>query len=914
MAFLSGSRPTAAVPSLLQDGYTTFGDADDADDADDDDDDDWADVDGTDEPTVPAFAVMNLDGISLPQNTVDNCEEPVGLKEVTANQDHLGFTFAVNEPDVSPHLIDPPENPRVSAPGLPVEETQGSAMASDNEGEDDAGDGDKKDGEEVVDMDDHDDSDQVPEQTTERVYQDVPNPNNVPVHDFHMAVMLLMTTTDMSHAQYQAFVETMKFATMDAIQSLPESLTTLRERCRRNMPLMKIRTHKIPIVLRAVPPKKKSPANAYRFEVEDYAKMWLSDPRITPRMHFGLGVLDERPDTLRTEFYHGDSWLGSIRTTSGQFAFIAGDDEPLFPSDCVARSNPSLPLLRVYGVGQSLDGKINLLCKRLLPPSEVPFEWRYDWAHLCQKADQHANTQVPIYSMAASDLPELVLMDDDRVIVPLLDVTAKVWVHFLDYAVSEELTAGLLPNVPSYVVRRIAYLSNNYVRVRNVHQRHRLPAENELMHLGREHCIKTFVQAEQGIRRISIPLVMFLDDFGLYRNAYHSLGGLYMQPANLDEPSRFTLQNMFVLMLTPFGSDESTIAACLAEETVPLGQGMPTVLRSGEKVILTVFPLCVTGDMPQQNANCGVMSHKSKMGCRYCFQPTEDRGILNDEVLHTGRYKQHHDALYQHLQQQAHGKSKKVTHDIFASVGVAQIGHIFRECFPMLDPFQAYPNDPMHAELRLAKYYHQVLIEDILSGEGLDAYAEAWNRMPLPFGWGVPQNPISHKGSMVFSEHGRIAQLNPFVLLLMFRYNTGCPKFSDASGKSFFKRGMAGRVSQACGVPPTDLNIGERLLATAFAVSQVLYLTHKSSLSPEEFAALPSIVLKVCIPHYQRLLAEISSRRAELSWHRSASFFSAFSLPPNANNATMPGYRIYMWPCTMLKIFATTEPYAMPLS
>jgi len=45
----------------------------------------------------------------------------------------------------------------------------------------------------------------------------------------------------------------------------------------------------------------------------------------------------------------------------------------------------------------------------------------------------------------------------------------------------------------------------------------------------------------------------------------------------------------------------------------------------------------------------------------------------------------------------------------------------------MLDPFVGYPNNPMHVELRLAKYCHQVLIEDIFSRAGLEAYRQSWN-------------------------------------------------------------------------------------------------------------------------------------------------------------------------------------------
>jgi len=674
----------------------------------------------------------------------------------------------------------------------------------------------------------------------EKIYLDVPNPDHVDIHEFHTAVMLLMTATDMSHAQYRVFLETMKFATLEAIQSLPASLTTLRERFRRNMPLMKIRRHELQVSLESIPPKKKTPSDAYRFEIQEYAKLWLADRRLTSRMHFGLGILDK--DISTSEFYHGSAWLGSLRTSSGEYARLFNDCEPLLPSDCVATTEYSA--LRIYGVGKSKTGDINLLCKRLLSFPVLPLHWRYNWSTSAEQAHQFARSQVP-YALARSDLPELVLMEDDHIIVPLMTVTKKLWVHFLDYDF-DRLTASLLPSPPEFCVRLIAYTDQDRHLVRSIHLRHHIPAEIELVELGRIYCIERFLGS--GPRRISIPITAFLDDFGLYRNTYHSLGGLYIQPANLDEPARFTMQNMFVLMLVPFGCSESEIAQCLRDETVPLAQGLEMTLLTGEQVILTVFPICITGDMPQQNTNSGVMSHKSKMGCRYCFQPTDNRGLLDDRVIQIGRYKKPHDALYEYTISCASGKSVKASHDLFAKYGITPGGHIFRHCFPMLDPFVGYPNDPMHVELRLAKYCHQVLIEDIFSPAGLEAYRQSWNRITLPHGWGLPQNPISHKGSMVFAEHGRIAQMNPLILLMMFGKGSRFPRTEatiDDSHILFFKHGIISRLAQEFGVAVQSEVVIECLLRTTYAVSQVIYLIHKSDLSQEERSKLSNIVIQV---------------------------------------------------------------------
>ncbi|KAF8442576.1 hypothetical protein BGX38DRAFT_1048202, partial [Terfezia claveryi] len=53
----------------------------------------------------------------------------------------------------------------------------------------------------------------------------------------------------------------------------------------------------------------------------------------------------------------------------------------------------------------------------------------------------------------------------------------------------------------------------------------------------------------------------FLDGFGLYRNSYHSLAGVYITPSNLPLHLWEKIQNIFVLMLGPFGSNETDISA-----------------------------------------------------------------------------------------------------------------------------------------------------------------------------------------------------------------------------------------------------------------------------------------------------------------------------------------------------------------
>jgi len=561
--------------------------------------------------------------------------------------------------------------------------------------------------------------------TTTNDYFDCPRPNGIPVDDFHLAVMVLATACNLSHTQYQALRESLQLATLESIASLPETLSTLRERVRRNMPLLKLRGHDLEMDLTKVPPKSKNPKKAYCFEMQQYAERWLHDDRICQSMHFGLGIIGQS----RQEFWHGDAWLGSIRTTSGDFAYIG--DLPLLPSDCVSyfptvrgitRITPTY--LRIHGVGrlETSHGEPAVIAKRLLSLPELHRLWDIDWAQMQPPLDTEVEEAAPYFHAA---LPELVLLDSDRLVIPVSELTKHESIRLLD--TSPDDTARILSGPPSHCVRYIVYLHNGIPTVRHIHQRHRIPAEQELLDFSREQALKQFVIGKE--RRVSIPVTLFIDGFGLYRNTYKSIQGVYIQPACLDEPGRFTLQNMWVLMIGPFGTDTTQIAKCLEMEGRALGEGIK--LANGDTLIM--FPLCITGDMPQQNQNAGVMSHLSRRGCRYCRIQTDNKGNLEYDIYREGRYPQPEDNLFINIMSQNLSDSARGT--VFAQHGISSNGHIFGTAFPSLNPFSAYPNDPMHVELRLAKYFHECLMKDVFSKTGTDAYEAAWNRINVPYGW-----------------------------------------------------------------------------------------------------------------------------------------------------------------------------------
>ena len=238
-----------------------------------------------------------------------------------------------------------------------------------------------------------------------------------PVPDFHLALMLFASSADISHTQYKALREVLKLSTPDTIASLPETLTTLKSQCRRNMPLQQICAYKVQLELPSLPPRTKTPGVAYWFELQEYCRLWLTNPTICGALHQGLGVITY--DRACSEFYHGDAWLGSVHTTSGEFAYLSDAAyeatsmafrEPLLPSDCVeyldgepglgarkGRAGAVLSCLgRVMGIGlDEATGRPAAIIQRLLPRSDLPAGWRERWEALVSGITETASEQCP---------------------------------------------------------------------------------------------------------------------------------------------------------------------------------------------------------------------------------------------------------------------------------------------------------------------------------------------------------------------------------------------------------------------------------------------------------------------------------------------------------------------------------------
>ncbi|PKC00983.1 hypothetical protein RhiirA5_253760, partial [Rhizophagus irregularis] len=110
---------------------------------------------------------------------------------------------------------------------------------------------------------------------------------------------------------------------------------------------------------------------------------------------------------------------------------------------------------------------------------------------------------------------------------------------------------------------------------------------------------------------------LYYDDFGTFRNVYHSLGGVYVQIGNMPINERMRLKNHFVLGFVPFGGSFDEFIKPFITEMKILEKGKIMNVQGNECVVIASLG-DITADLPQGNDLAGVKRHSANRGCRTC--------------------------------------------------------------------------------------------------------------------------------------------------------------------------------------------------------------------------------------------------------------------------------------------------------
>jgi hypothetical protein len=116
--------------------------------------------------------------------------------------------------------------------------------------------------------------------------------------------------------------------------------------------------------------------------------------------------------------------------------------------------------------------------------------------------------------------------------------------------------------------------------------RHQLPCEN-----------LTLISPPQQLPILKVFLDIYVDDFGTYRNVYHSLGGVYLQFGNMPLIHRKQLKNHFLISFIPFGAKFEDFIKPVLQDIERLEKGLIMKTIYGDAWVIGGLG-CITSDLP----------------------------------------------------------------------------------------------------------------------------------------------------------------------------------------------------------------------------------------------------------------------------------------------------------------------------
>jgi hypothetical protein len=250
---------------------------------------------------------------------------------------------------------------------------------------------------------------------------------------------------------------------------------------------------------------------------------------------------------------------------------------------------------------------------------------------------------------------------------------------------------------------------------------------------------------------------LYYDDFGTYRNVYHSLGGVYIQFGNMPLHLRKLIKNHFVLGFVPFGGKFDDFILPFINEMKKLEQGIIMKVQGQDAWVIAGLGV-VTADLPQGNDLAGVKRHNAIKGCRTCVVSRESCTDANQDVPAMSRYHHVVDVQFREiLQEPVISKQKQLARGYGLRVQPSILDKL------KIERHLQTPQDIYHATAGKVGRLLNLTCE-LFSKEGEDDFIRIWKNFEKPKKWSRIPNPISHRESFMMSDYLRLAMIMPFLL------------------------------------------------------------------------------------------------------------------------------------------------------
>lgn len=343
-----------------------------------------------------------------------------------------------------------------------------------------------------------------------------------------MALSIYLRISKTSKKDFSSLLKILRSSSFNQ-QDLPRSYKACRQHLRK-IDSLPIRIHKAPIKTT------NEIIEVHDYSIKDILHRALSTPSLVSAMYFGPAVKVKKPK----EFWHGTLWRQS----------------PLFGEDMVNVDGKPLRL-------QYFDGCLMFIL----------FVGRQYWIGEFVKYDSGRHGAVPTNGRIVGffineTLPQHPIQATIEPLHGFDSLPSHLWTEeldrnaiFLDEETVEIDITKLLghincqwPNVDASNQDDL-HESTNSKTIGGILYRH--PATNQ--YEIRDTCLRRILPTEiyrptpapPTLETLKIFLDLYYDDFGAYRNAYHSVGGVYVVLGNLPLEMRQKLRNIFLVGFVP---------------------------------------------------------------------------------------------------------------------------------------------------------------------------------------------------------------------------------------------------------------------------------------------------------------------------------------------------------------------------
>ncbi|CAG8836226.1 25662_t:CDS:2, partial [Gigaspora margarita] len=304
-------------------------------------------------------------------------------------------------------------------------------------------------------------------------------------------------------------------------------------------------------------------------------------------------------------------------------------------------------------------------------------------------------------------------------------------------------------------INRILYHFNGYWKIRSIKLRNQHPAEY----------ISENLPPDSTMPILKIFLDLYYDDFGTFRNIYHSLGGVYLQIGNMPRQMRKQLRNYFVIDFVPFGGDFKDFIKHFLYEIKKLERGF-IINLNGINYWITGGLGVFTADLPQGNDIAGTLRHNAYRGCRTCKASKDQLTDLSFDLYYYGRYHQLKNQEFQLINRQSSNNAKS---RLCSQYGLRYSPGPLDSL--LYNRHLHMPQDAYHAIAGKAARLLDCTCS-ILTLYGENNLINYWKNIEVPSQWSRLPNPITHRRSFMMSDNLRILMIFPFILKYCLTINS----------------------------------------------------------------------------------------------------------------------------------------------